>query len=150
MEVRVGAMEIEKEELVPEIETPERKYQQPYVYVENNPVNEIDPYGKNVWRPPSIYYPIPDLRWTDKKTCFKLIGKWYEKNKKYCRSWRNKIHHHGCYEECMGMDPGPPAGSDRSGEKGWYWDKESNMWLYHGGVEHAFKKLRKYCGQKCE
>ena len=41
--------EIKQEELIPEIETPElpkRKYQQPYVYVENNPVNEIDPEGK--------------------------------------------------------------------------------------------------------
>ena len=42
-------MGIGEEELIPEIERPElpeRKYQQPYVYVENNPVNEIDPEGK--------------------------------------------------------------------------------------------------------
>jgi len=35
--------EIKQEELIPEIQ--QRKYQQPYVYVENNPVNEIDPGG---------------------------------------------------------------------------------------------------------
>ena len=39
---------IGEEELIPEIERPklpERKYQQPYVYVENNLVNETNPEG---------------------------------------------------------------------------------------------------------
>ncbi len=120
-----------------------------YAYVRNNPVFYYDPYGRAIWVPPSIYYPIPDLKGTDKKTCLQLVYNWYEKNKQYCRSWKHKWQHNRCYEECMGMDPGPPAGGNREGQKGWYWDKESSMWLYRGGVEHAFKKLRKYC-EKCE
>ena len=63
-------MGIGEEELIPEIERPEfpeRKYQQPYVYVENNPVNYVDVFGRFPINKSISYYsrgpaiPIPNF-----------------------------------------------------------------------------------------